>query len=291
MIAHQWQSTDSDYTTSDNNSRVVGSEASSVAGTQYSDFQRNLYLAALYLRQAIAKIRGIKDKWPPVASDFQSDCIEASVPVELFNFLAWVVNASEELELHRLVEITDDLKRKIFSIGQDIVYLASRGRTTMPKHLAVGMTIRHVTGSSTIINLLNGLGHSASHSTALEHDTALATVQLNRKKLVPPGFEQCVQATVCWDNNDFQEETESGHGTTHNTNGIVVQRKTNASLQQTLEPERIAKTKKSSFISPSADIIPCKMNKKVGPTLVDGRFMLAKVNQRSHSCDWTLHIV
>ena len=36
------------------------------------------------------------------------------------------------------------------------------------------LTMRHITGSSSIICIFYGLGHSVSHSAVLEHDTALA---------------------------------------------------------------------------------------------------------------------
>ncbi|CAB4008053.1 Hypothetical predicted protein [Paramuricea clavata] len=35
--------------------------------------------------------------------------------------------------------------------------------------------------------------------------------------------EPRIPTIIVWDNNDFGEETLSGHGTTHNTNGIVIQ--------------------------------------------------------------------
>ena len=37
--------------------------------------------------------------------------------------------------------------------------------------------------------------------------------------------QEKVPGILCWDNNDIQEETYSGKGTTHCTNGIVIQRK------------------------------------------------------------------
>ena len=43
----------------------------------------------------------------------------------------------------------------------------------MPKHVALGMAVRHLSGSAQIVGLLNGFGYSVSHSFVLEHDTAL----------------------------------------------------------------------------------------------------------------------
>ena len=94
----------------------------------------------------------------------------------------------------------------------------------MPKHVTLGLTMRHMTGSSSIIGISNGLRHSVSHSAVLEHDTALAYKQLCTDNIVPEGFIKKIPTTVIWNNNDFMEETPSGEGTTHNTNGFLVQR-------------------------------------------------------------------
>ena len=58
----------------------------------------------------------------------------------------------------------------------------------------------------------------------LEHDTARANKQLCTDNIVPEVFIKKIQTTVIWDNNEFREETPSGEGTTHNTNGLLVQR-------------------------------------------------------------------
>ena len=71
-----------------------------------------------------------------------------------------------------------------------------------------------------IIGILNGLRHSA----VLEHDTTLAIKQLYTDNSVPKGFIKKIQTTVIWDNNNFSKETPSGERTTHNTNGLLVQR-------------------------------------------------------------------
>ena len=122
------------------------------------------------------------------------------------------------------METGDDVRRKLLSVAQDIVYISIKGRKTMPKHVTLGLTMRHMTGSSSIIGILNGLGHSVSHSAVLEHDTALANKKLCTDNIVPKGFIKKIPTTVIWDNNDFREETPSGEGTTHNTNGLLVQR-------------------------------------------------------------------
>lgn len=67
-------------------------------------------------------------------------------------------------------------------------------------------------------------GHSMSHSTVLQHDTALSEQQVSNKSDVPEGFLKKRFTRLAWDNHDFGEETLTDKGTTHNTNGIIVQR-------------------------------------------------------------------
>ncbi len=86
-------------------------------------------------------------------------------------------------------------------------------------------------------------GHCVSHTVVLEHDTALAALQLERKENVPEGFRNEVPATLIWDNNDFGEETLSGAGTTHNTNGIVIQKVTNDGVDLSSTPKQIPKSR------------------------------------------------
>ena len=87
------------------------------------------------------------------------------------DFLAWITD-STVVEFDNFAETSDDVRRKLLSFAQDIVYISTKGRKTMPKHVALGLTMRHMTGSSSLIGIFNGLGHSVSHSGVLEHDTA-----------------------------------------------------------------------------------------------------------------------
>ena len=58
----------------------------------------------------------------------------------------------------------------------------------------------------------------------MNHDTALANQEVRRGvDALPLSIQPRIPTTIVWDNNDFGEESLSGHGTTHNTNGIVIQ--------------------------------------------------------------------
>ena len=100
----------------------------------------------------------------------------------------------------------------------------TKGRKTMPKHVFLGLTMTHMTGSSSLIGILYGFGPLVSHSGVPELDTARANKQLCMDNIVPEGLIKKIPTTVIWDNNEFREETPSGEGTTHNPNGLLVQR-------------------------------------------------------------------
>lgn len=110
--------------------------------------------------------------------------------------------------LDNFVDIADDLHLKVLSVCQDIVYLASKGRKQTPKSLTLGLTVRHLTGSSRIVSLLNKMGHCASWGTVLSLDTSLAQLTLEEGgDKIPKGFSKRAPTTLVCNNIDFGEET------------------------------------------------------------------------------------
>ena len=263
-LVEQWESSTSSETESSDD---PGGPSTSRASLYTDEAWSNLYLSAITLKEAVSSTKGLKDIWPPRSQDLSMDRIQEMVPVQLFNFIAWSTGASSTISKGLRVDTTEQHKRRILSICQDIIYMSSRGRVPMPKHVAVGMTMRHLTGSSHIIGLLNGLGHSVSHSAVLEHDTALATLQNSRDSMIPEGFVKSAPTILVWDNNDFKEETPSGHGTTHNTNGVIIQLGPQDSEQLTLAS--VKKTKQRSVDPPRQYIEVFHSGKRQGPHIPD----------------------
>ena len=76
----------------------------------------------------------------------------------------------------------------------------------MPKQCSLAMAVRHMTGSAQLIGLLNGLGHCglghcSSNSQVLEHDNALAHLQMERgETYIPEKISAEVPVTLVWDN-------------------------------------------------------------------------------------------
>ena len=139
-----------------------------------------------------------------------------SIPVKLYNFLAWSLGFSCEPIDDEIVEINPSEKTKVVSIAQDLIYAQSSGKKQTHKSLALGMTVRQMTGSVRLLKILHCLGHTASTDTVYRHDTALAISSSNGQEIIiPRNINPEAFTTIVWDNNDFSEETVSGKGTTH----------------------------------------------------------------------------
>ena len=139
----------------------------------------------------------------------------------LFNFVAWLLGFSDDPEASEYVEVDEKYAVKIFSICQDLITVSRKGTIQTPKSLALVMTVRQVTGCSSLIRILNGLGHCVSLSSTMAYDSALAQLTINTSNVVPRNFvaEQCVN--LVYDNIDFGEEIAKQ---THVTNGIITQK-------------------------------------------------------------------
>ncbi|KAK3785076.1 hypothetical protein RRG08_012626 [Elysia crispata] len=95
----------------------------------------------------------------------------------------------------------------------------------MPKHILLGVSVRHLTGSSQLIHILNRFGHTISYSAILEIETAICDSITDNDHLLPRQIrtDNNLVTHFCWDNFDLAEETLTGADTTHTTHGIVIQ--------------------------------------------------------------------
>eukprot|EP00057_Strongylocentrotus_purpuratus_P028770 XP_011683244.1 PREDICTED: uncharacterized protein LOC105447183 [Strongylocentrotus purpuratus] len=244
-------------------------------------YLRERYTSAIVLKKEIEDIPKETMPWPPNSFHLNQDKAESIVPVKLYNFLAWMTGLSEEPTDDKFVHVSEDKHRRILSISQDVIYLASKGRKPMPKHTSLAMAVRHLTGSAQLIGLLNGFGHATSHTSALEHDTALAKQEIRTGgSKLPSCLQESVFTTLVWDNNDFGEETLSGRGTTHNTNGIAIQHRPAASsrpMDSTNDrQETVKKTRERTLQAPEERLIPFFGKKKASPSSLGSKTKLEK---------------
>ena len=141
----------------------------------------------------------------------------------MYNALSWLLTDSCEFNENK-ANIPYNKHNIVMSVAQDLIYNTSIGRVKTPKHIALPVTIKQLTGSSQVVELLSKFGHGISRSTLDRVETLIADEQLKKTTLIPNTIQPNVFTMFCWDNNDILEETVSGKGTTHCTNGIAIQR-------------------------------------------------------------------
>ena len=210
---------------------------------------RLLYHAAKIIKSDISTCKGILAK-PPNPSDISLAACKSAIPESLYNLLRWIITKPEKDDEHadsNCRNMADE--KRILMLGQDIVYCASHSQAKMPKHVGLAMTLRHLTGSKQIIQMLNRMGHCCSYDDIEVMDTCLAHEIITKSEvfgvLVPnnivPG--QFVQAAA--DNNDINEETLDGKSTTHATTLVLYQQGQFGPLPQATTYADHSKRKKS----------------------------------------------
>ena len=81
---------------------------------------------------------------------------------------------------------------------------------------------------------------------------------------MPTNILPNVPVIMCWDDNDFNEETISCHGTIHCTNGIIIQ-KGGQQAAPVLQTSSMKRKHKRSFTPMPCKTLPYNAGKRYGP--------------------------
>ena len=243
------------------------------------DAAQTVYCAASILRQKLMDVKNSMP-YPPTPNDLSEENIP--IPAAVYNFLLWLFSGIspkhdggiDEINLNvRGQPSSPEVHRKVLSIGQDLVYCVSHGRVKTPKHVALSVAVKQMTGSSKVVDLLNHFGHGVSGSQLSEIDTAMAERVIEEQQgqpgFLPSNITAPTFVTLCWDNNDLREDSLSGK-TTHCTNGIVIQRKVQScALPPSMRAEsRTPRRRKRSLDSPLQVIVEYNAGKREGPRAI-----------------------
>ena len=172
---------------------------------------------ALYLRSLVLQSMNNQSETVGPISAESLATPKTETPSPLLDFFKVLFSGSEKA--------TDQIKRQTQSVADDVVYITTRGRTKPPKHICLGLSIKSLTGSRRIIEILNRLGHSINYHLVESYETELATIVSSKEKLLPDGLfqESGLCTAVAFDNYVENCETLSGGGTLRDTVGICYQ--------------------------------------------------------------------
>ena len=70
--------------------------------------------------------------WLPLASEFTAENVKKLVPPLLFNFIAWFLGFSDEPKDADYIKLDEKMTAIIFSLCQDLVYAANKGKNRHP---------------------------------------------------------------------------------------------------------------------------------------------------------------
>ena len=210
--------------------------------------------------------------WPPLPEDIIDSNINLPDPV--YNLIAWILtedNGNDPITSAR-ISVPMKVHMKVQSIAQDLLYCVSNGRVATPKHIALPLNVKSLTGSSQMVTLLNKLGHGISYSKLRELETSMAARQVQRQEngcILPSNINQGIFSIFPFDNNDLLEETLSGHGTTHCTNGIVIQRLQIGCRAYQEQGSDKKKTKKHSFEGAQVQVLHYSSGRRLNPEAIN----------------------
>ena len=195
------------------------------------------------------------------------------IPDLVYNLLAWVLygDSGDEAVSDEKLSLSDKNNRHVMSIAQDMLHVVSNGRMKTPKHVVLLLTVRHLMRSSQLVEILNHVSHSLSNSVVQEVETAMAERHIGLLEegviYTLPNIQPNVPVVMCWDNNDINEETLTGHGTTHCTNGILIQRSVPPGVDATSAPriQQMKGKRKRSFSPQLSKLLPYNAGKRCGP--------------------------
>ena len=190
--------------------------------------------------------------WPPDSNDLTLKNALEVLPTELSSFLKVMLGFSEETSLTKHIPVSETVEKKVAAIAQDLIYVATSGRTLTHKSMALGVTVRQITGSQRVTQILNQFGHCCSPDILYKHDSALTGSIATEEVFVPRNITNNIPSTIVWDYNDFTEETLSGKGTTHVANGIIMQ---NRSIFDKIVVREKAEVSRSASTAPLPPII------------------------------------
>jgi hypothetical protein len=78
---------------------------------------KNMYFTALEVRKLLTESKGVDSEWPPDSHDLTLSLARQSIPVKLYNFLAWCLGFSSDPVENQVVDISSSENAKVVSIA------------------------------------------------------------------------------------------------------------------------------------------------------------------------------
>ncbi|GFW67916.1 hypothetical protein TNCV_3872461 [Trichonephila clavipes] len=143
-----------------------------------------------------------------------------SVPQDLLDFYFTLIAGSNQ-------KCKDNSKcmRQVKSYCEDVVYGVHNGKVKTSKHIMLGMSLKSLTNSRKIIDIIHRYGQCISYPGVEELETEATYTSAQNSSICPETIVKSplLCTGVSFDNFDPFVETKSGKDTLHDTVGIIYQ--------------------------------------------------------------------
>ena len=186
-----------------------------------------MYSTAIKIRSEIKAIPSLSN-----IRDISENLAAKMVPDSLYLLFQLILNGEDAnqdtIEEHEKQADNNSINRAFFSIGQDVVFQASKRRKSTPKHVGIALAVHQAARSKSNVQMLHAAGHCISYDVLQRIDTGLAQEQIERFQAndntpIPENLVNGQFLQFAADNIDILEETLDGKGTFHATQMAVFQ--------------------------------------------------------------------
>ena len=171
-----------------------------------------LFQAAHILKTDLKRSAGICIQ-PLSVDDISLKSGRQVIPGSLYSFFYWFILQRDHYEdVDETTRcISEAEERRVLMLRQDMVHTSTRSRIRTPKHVGLGITVHHLTGSKQLVTLLNKMGHCCSYNDVELITTSLARDISARSEqhgvIIPSNLSPGVFVQFAVDNNDLNEDT------------------------------------------------------------------------------------
>ncbi|GFV55520.1 uncharacterized protein TNCV_2020461 [Trichonephila clavipes] len=180
--------------------------------------QDTLQAAAAILREEILGIT--KTKLPDYLTSQRLIKGECSTPPMISDFFSSILGGYTRKRRN-----CDSFKRHVSSLSQDIIYMTHNGNVKTSKHICLGMTLKSLTSSRKVIDIINHYGHCISYNAIEELETEATYSSVSRTGICSEAVNknENLLTGMAFDNFDRFVDTKNGKDTLHDTVGIIYQ--------------------------------------------------------------------
>ena len=147
--------------------------------------QESIRSAALALRSEILKLP--QQKLPSPTSMYTLKNTSLLIPSLVLLFFRTLLNGLH-LDSESDSEQAEFTERKVLAMASDAVFNCSKGSKRPWKHQVLGLGLGTLTGSKSVLTLLNRLGHSISYDDVKRLETEFAFSCSNEERETPNGL-------------------------------------------------------------------------------------------------------